>query len=287
MPKSGTWYCHYFFHILSNLRRGNAQIPARPREGVLSLPELGLSQFLICHAECPAFDHCDKGLQGNWSQLQYHTDGYNWAAPLFQLHPTLNPAINPSAKLAYLVRNPLDQAVSFFDHSLKHKDRTVMAKRLPNGQLKADASGNTWQPESPREFFFSHNWESYLKQYLSWKHSAAKYPQQILVVSYAKLVRNPEQVFGEILDFFEIDRNATAFGEHFSTTLQLSSKDNLQKLESQMGQALGRDQTDPNSRHIRDGKVAKWRRHFDENDFERMTELFGSWGVETNEFVFE
>ncbi len=279
MPKSSTWYCLYFFHILSHFRQRLTQIPARPIEGVLALPQLGLSRFFICHAECPTFMSYDSVIQQRCSQLRYHTDGYNWAAPVFQMHPALNPTQNPAARLVYLVRNPLDQTVSFSDHSLKHKDQTVMARKLPDNTLQVDDNGAVCLPKTPREFFFSHNWESYLKQYLSWKHSAANYPNQIMIIPYAQLVREPEATFGKMLDFIGVDQNSPAF--------QLSSKDNLQELESQFGHALGRDQTDPNSRHIRDGRIAKWREHFDDDDLKRLAGLFDDWGVSLDEFVFD
>jgi len=287
MPKSGTWYCHYFFHILSHLRRGIERIPAFPREGAFPLPELGLQGFLVCHAECPAFQAYDGPLRSRWEQLRYHTDGYNWAAPIFTQCPQFTPSNNPEARLVYLCRNPLDQAVSFFDHGQKHKDQTVLAKKDERGNYARSEEGELLLPTSPKELFFSHNFESYLKQYLSWKISAEMFPTQIRIIPYADLVRNPTESFAGILDFIGVNRESAGFSEHFETALKLSSKDNIKKLENTLGHAIGRDQTDPNARHVRDGKVAKWRQHFSDEDFERMGDLFKAWGVSPTEFVFE
>lgn len=162
-----------------------------------------------------------------------------------------------------------------------------MAEKTPDNTLCVDGNGAVWLPQTPREFFFSHNWESYLKQYLSWKHSAANYPNQIMIIPYEHLVRQPEATFAKMLDFIGVDKNSPAFMKHFSAALQLSSKGSLQKLESQLGRALGGDQTDPESRHIRDGRIGKWRQHFKAYDLERVAVLFDGWGVSVDEFVFD
>ena len=287
MPKSGTWYCHYFFHFLSHLRVGNNPVPLRPREGAFSLKELGISGFVICHAECPAFQAYDGPLRARWEQLQYHTQGYNWAALGFAQRPQFLPQHRPEARLVYICRNPFDQAVSFFDHGQKHQDQTVLAGKDKRGQCARSANGEPLLPASPKDFFFSHNFESFLKQYLSWKLSEKIFPNQIRIIPYEDLVRRPTENFASILDFIGVDRNAADFPEHFEGALRLSSKDNIKKYEDWTGQAIGRDQTDSNSRHVRDGKVAKWRYHFSDEDFNRMCELFGEWGVSPSEFVFE
>ena len=287
MPNSGTWYSHYFFHILSHLRRGIEQIPAFPREGAFPLHEFGLQGFLVCHVECPAFQAFEGPLRTRWEQLRYHTDGYNWAAPIFAQHPQFTPQYNPEVRLIYLCRNPLDQAVSFFDHGQKHKDETVLARKDQGGNYVRTPNGTPALPESPKEFFFSHNFESYLKHYLSWKLSAEMFPDQIRIIPYANLVRNPAENFASILDFMGVNRNTAGFPEHFEKALKLSSKDSIQKLENSLGHAIGRDQTDPNSRHVRDGKVAKWRHHFEDADYNRMCDVFSEWGISPSEFVFD
>jgi hypothetical protein len=122
---------------------------------------------------------------------------------------------------------------------------------------------------------------------LSWKLSAEIFPEQIRIIPYADLVRNPAETFASILDFMGVSRNNAGFSKQFDAALRLSSKDNIKKLENTLGHAIGRDQTDPHSRHIRDGKVAKWRHHFDDADFNRMCEIFSEWGVSPSEFVFD
>ena len=287
MPKSGTWYCHYFFHFLSHLCAGNKNVPLRPREGAFPLPNLGLDGFVVCHAECPSFPAYDGPLRARWEALQYHTEGYNWAAQGFVQCPQFLTQHNSQAKLVYLYRNPLDQTVSFFEHGQKHKDKNVLARPNDRGEDAGSADGLALLPISPNDFFFSHNFDSFLKQYLSWKLSEKIFPNQIKMVSYEDLVRKPTDAFASIVDFMGVNQKGHEFSEHIEGALKLSSKDNIRKYENWMGQSLGRDQTDPNSRHVRDGNIGKWRQHFDEADFKRMCEMFSEWDVSPSEFVFE
>jgi hypothetical protein len=79
MPKSGTWYCRYFYHFLQHLLRGSQQIPVAidNTAQVVAVPELALDVYGIFHAAFPGFDSYHGPLRRSWETLQHHLAGYD------------------------------------------------------------------------------------------------------------------------------------------------------------------------------------------------------------------
>lgn len=287
MPKSGTWYTRYFFHFLTHLLRGDASIPVTLENSVAAgpIPELGLDCHGVFHSAFPEFDKYRGPYQASWQNLQYHLAGYDMAGPLMRQEPARFLAShNPNARFVYLVRNPLDQTVSFFHHGLKHTDPTALLKRNRDGEYVRNADGSLWKPASPKEFL-RHNLESYLKQYLTWHLSADLFPKQIKIVHYAELTRAPERTFSAILEFLNCDSSQRHFDQCFQQAIKLSSKNNIRSIEEKIGHALGNDQQDRTERHVRDGRIGKWQEHFDDEDLTYLKAELAKWGLSPKHFT--
>ena len=120
MPRSGTWYSHYFFTIYDALLKNEEGI-ALPLRNFMPHDGLGIN-LGIFHSICPGFLQNYIGDQKeDWNAIDFATQGYNWGHSLINANPDLFfPSSNPNVRIVYLYRNPLDQCVSYFRHAKKH-----------------------------------------------------------------------------------------------------------------------------------------------------------------------
>ena len=125
-----------------------------------------------------------------------------------------------------------------------------------------------------------------MKLYLSWKLSKDIFPDQILLVPYANLIKNSEETFNEIFDFIGVKNKSNSFKKCLKEALELSKAENIKSLEKRKGKDITSDRKAPESSHIRDGKVGSWQNYFSEDDFQDMIKIFKSWNVSPDEFLF-
>ena len=70
MPRSGTWYNHYFFHFYDHLLRGKAKIPLKVEiVPVRRRDTIGLDVLFICHTICPGFHRYQGRYRESWDKL--------------------------------------------------------------------------------------------------------------------------------------------------------------------------------------------------------------------------
>lgn len=287
MPRSGTWYHRYFFAFYQHLLKG-----AKPEDLVSKVLQgeiqasspmagtaFGPALFMVNHSICPGFlQICEPEFLQTWNQLQFYVDGFVEGLR-FTESPLLNPVNNPEVRIVYVYRNPLDQAVSFFNHIRKHKDAI--------NRFYTDEQGQKVEITSVKLYLFQVGLESYLKQYMTFKYMAEKYPGQIVMKSYESLQQSPSQHFLSMLEFMGHFPHEEGHVDVFERALQLSDKDTMKRMENRLGHALGNDQLDSKERHIRSGEIGQWHRHLNEADLQQVEAYLRPYGVSLQEFTIE
>lgn len=283
MPRSGTWFHRYFFYVYDQIGRGRRRMNTDVNfDAFFEVKEtIGLDYLQMNHLKCPGFLECYRGeYRERWDRLEFMNEGYDHGSRVIAPCKDLfDPLKNPDVRIAYCSRNPLDQAVSIFRHLQNHVLRDLTYTRSEDGRPV--------RIESVREFIRLKALESYMKQYFTFKVMTAEFPGNIIWYRYEELVNDPAAVFERVLRFFGHDTDHPRNKEIFQHALRMTSRESMMKLENQLGRALGGDQTDPRERHIRDGKVGKWKKHLEPGDLEWIEARLNELGISLDEFALE
>jgi hypothetical protein len=274
VPRSGTWYNTYLFAFYDALLRGAPDI-VEPSH-FLRLTALRLNAC-FAHATCPGFKiACTGSWRATWDRLRYYTDGFAWADPMLEASPDIfDPGRNPDARIVFLYRNPFDQSLSFYRHARNHQNEALLAPTI---------DGKTWHLNDPREFMYRVGLEAHLKLYLSYRFMQETYPENILMVSYEGMMRDPPGSFRAMLEFLGLAPDSTPSRRAFAKALRLADRRHLRRAEQLLGHSLAADQREPGESHIGDGTVGAWRRTFVPADVDHVAEVLSRFGLALDEF---
>lgn len=179
------------FVIIGSMKSGTTSL----YQHLLGHPEIGMSRM----KETDYFiDKMNFELGQAWYENQFPKDRAvtGEASPnytsydIFPRVPQHMVAYNPDTKLIFLARDPVDRFVSHYRHSLimGHCD-------VQPADLLADRQG-AHMIESSRYY-------AQLQQFL------AVFPrEQLLILDFAALVRDPQSVMDQVTDFIGVDRLA-------------------------------------------------------------------------------
>jgi hypothetical protein len=281
MPRSGTWYNNLFYTSYFSVLAGNTKW----RAGLLDADLAGESganwHFRINHMECPGFADWTGPLREAWDGLKCH------AVPIFgdlTIDPEslemLDPSVNQEVRIVYCYRNPLDQAVSAFQHSQKHTDMSKLLSIV-------EQNGVERLIEDTRDYLYSKGIYTYIRQFLTYKLMKKAYPDNLLLIKYEDLVRSPSLVFAQSLEFMGHPVNSVARQQAFSGALKFSSMESVKNIEKLMGHSIAGDQVDPEASHVSDGAIGKWKRFFNQNDLLRINERLAVFGMSLEEFTLD
>ncbi len=286
MPRSGTWYTNMFFWFYVQLLKGKTNLQLNPECLLLYVGDiagqwqidLGVNELLICHAECPGFGHYRGEHRQAWDELNYHVEGFNVGESRLKIseREDFDPVLNKNVRIAYCYRNPLDQAVSFFQHIQNHVDATL--------RCYVDSDGKQHSIENVREYILNVGLESYIKQFLTFKVMKQMCPDNILLIKYETLATEPARVFAGILDHLGHDIGNPSNQQKMAQAMALSSKDSIKRIERTIGHSIGGDQVDPNESHIRGGEIGKWKKHLNNDDLEEIQERLARFGLSLDDF---
>jgi hypothetical protein len=278
MPRSGTWYNHYFFDFYHQLLQGKTDLNAKVTSAPISAKDtIGLDFMLICHATCPGFHHYQGKHREAWDKLVFYVNGFNHAKDIIEHNiKFLDPFLNKDARIVYLYRNPLDQAISFFRHAQNHKDQ--------QHRYRKDSQGNMVLMTNVKEYIHHVGLEAYIKQFLTYKIMKDMWPDNILMVTYKNLTRDPKATFMKILKHFGHDIDNPSRLEKLDIALALSSKDSMKNIENNIGYAFGDDQIDPKERHVRDGAIGKWKGYFNNDDLKSIEDKLNLFDLSLADF---
>lgn len=161
--------------------------------------------------------------------------------------PTITPELTAGA--VYVIRNPLDVAVSYSHHNGITTDRAV------------EAMGNqdTHQPTHGNQIVqFISSWSAHVR---SWLTAPGLNP---FVMRYEDMHRKPDQVFRRLLQFIQvpIDKQRLTRAISFSSFKTLSAQE----------KATGFVETSPASDGVffRKGKIGAWREELTAGQAERL-----------------
>lgn len=275
MPRSGTWYAHYFFAIYDALQRDQEGFHL-PLRNFAAYDGIGINLGVV-HAICPGFQSLDLGEMARpWHRLRFASTGYDWGSQIAVANPDLFfPQYNRDARIVHLVRNPLDQCVSFFHHAANH-----VAAELRG--LTRDADGT---PRPLRAFLLNEGIDSFIKQHVTFQRMAAAFPDNVLVVAYEDLMAAPAAAFARILAFF--GHEAAAEDARLVRAVALCAPERLRRIEHRFGSPLAGDQLPGSGSHIRSGRTGDWRAHLQPGDLDRIQTRMGEFGLDLGQFRIE
>ena len=292
MPRSGTWYIRYFFHFYHHLLLGQSNIHVDIKNDHSETPvfvrdnTIGLDAMSILHVICPGFSCYQGKYRKFWDELTFPDMGYDqsqrfvgyirrgkFRVPVDRL---FNPTLNENVRIAYFYRNPLDQAVSTFNHIQNHKTQ--------GHRYYIDHQGNMTLMSNVSEFIHHVGLEAYIKQFLTFKIMKDLYSDNILLLKYENLIRNPKPTFLSVLTHFGHDVEDSNHLKKVEMALLLSSKKSLKKIENRIGHSLAKDQINSNQSHIRDGSVGQWRTHLNKDDLTKIQECLEHFGLSLTDF---
>jgi hypothetical protein len=118
IPRSGTWYMKYFFHVLDDLAGGDKHPDLFALHDVVTahshkvLPNLGIDNFLVDHYTCPGFHMLPLSQRKQWQELVDEMGAAAFQKELAQMLHGYAPQVNKRSKICFIYRNPLDQYLS-------------------------------------------------------------------------------------------------------------------------------------------------------------------------------
>ena len=268
MPRSGTWYSFFFFEYFDSFLTGRT--PIRTQAMTYLYRGLGITKA-HGHLMCPSFpDHYKEPLRAAWDSLEFKSDGINsgYEELVVKRGQQFDLWRNPQLRIAYLYRNPLDQAVSHF-HTLYWREKTMEPDRFRSGLLK-------WVREV--------SIESYIKQYFTYHVMRQAYRDSVLCIAYEDLVRAPHKYFKKIALHFGFAVEASEEQRCFEQALQATTTTSMRQLESRLGHAFGHPEI-RNDSHIHDGSIGKWQKWLDEETVTYAENRLREYGLSLRHFV--
>jgi hypothetical protein len=180
---------------------------------------------------------------------------------------TVTPSVTAGA--IYLLRNPLDVAVSYSDFRSRDVDRTIALMHESGRELARPPAGAYEVVGSWRE-----NVESWTKPH-----------RGVVVVRYEDLLDNPKEQFGRIVKFLKMD----ASEQRIDRAIQDASFENLKATEQRAG---FQEYVVEGKSFFRSGRTGEWRERLSEEQVASIVrrnqepmKRFGYWLDEFDDLV--
>lgn len=150
-------------------------------------------------------------------------------------HPQINVGVTAAA--IYVVRNPLDVAISFAKHNNTPIDAAItsMAQQSTRSTMRTD-----------RVFEWIGDWSGHVASWTSGENP------NVLVIRYEDMLDDPRHAFHRVVSFLKMQTSR----EQFDRALEFSSFDRLQKMEQETGFEEKPDGADA---FFRVGRMDQWR----------------------------
>jgi hypothetical protein len=176
-------------------------------------------------------------------------------------------------KTVFIYRNPLDQAVSFYDHFYSNWD-------LFPGVTQRSHKSAFGMCKTPTEVALKYI-GTYSCMYLSHFDFKKSNPERIIIFSYEEMMRDVLKIMGKIIKFLigELDE------PKLINSLERCTPSLLQDREIEMGITLARDMKYKKGKsHIKDGKIGKWRERIDMSSLNEIIKQYSKFGINIMEF---
>jgi hypothetical protein len=162
-------------------------------------------------------------------------------------------------KVIYVVRNPGSVAISFYHHLIKFQ------KISPETTFKSFVNGFVKGEYIPR----IGNWN---ENVTSWLNHKSGDRENFLLIKYEDLKFNTFEEMKKVALFLKIDLKED---ENIEKAMQLSSFENMQKLETIQYNAGFLKDTDPRRRFVRSSDTNEWKKYLDEECIDLIQSKFG------------
>jgi len=260
VPRSGTWLLRYLFSFVCHLEQGGrlddlltGEVIGNPQGAGFDFNRfrggplfrvagtLPTEHMFIGHTVCPGFQDIVPDRHW-WRQTSFHVPGYDCLheeknyrhTPVdlasYDYAPVRVPAMERAARkgrgapIAFVYRNPVDQAYSYFRYCQAHINP---AYHLFRGRPVTDMSF--------RDYLFDAALISYARQFMSYQLQAARYPALVKMIPYENLIDRPVETATRLLDHFS--------GTHrewptLPAAVRLVRKDHMRAIEGKLGSSL-------------------------------------------------
>ena len=181
--------------------------------------------------------------------------------------------VTVGGKIVFIYRNPLDQAVSFYDHVYSNWD--LFPRKSQRSQKRAFGMCKT-----PTEVALKYI-GTYSCMYLSHFDFKKSNPERIIIFSYEEMMRDALKIMGKIIKFLigELDE------PKLINSLERCTPSLLQDREIEMGITLARDMKYKKGKsHIKDGKIGKWRERIDMSSLNEIIKQYSKFGINIMKF---
>ena len=276
MPRSGTWMSFYFLEFLDLYLSGRTQLNTRLDLEVYHALRLGKVHI---HTICPGFlEHCQGETRVGWNALSFYNPGYDYGYGRFIAgnEAVFSPLNNSAIRIVYIYRNPLDQCVSFFRHTRKHRQDSTRSF--------IDRDGAEIEIVDESDFLRRVGIEAYVKQYLTFHVMKQRCSENFFMLPYERMVRDKDGSFLAMLGFLGFAVDDEEKKACFQKALNASSAESLRNLEKTLGTSLGRDQADSGESHIRGGEIGKWKRCYNDKDVDFAERALNEFGLSLDAF---
>ena len=279
MPRSGTWRSFYFLEFFDLFLSGRQTFNTRFDLEVYHALRLGKVHI---HTICPGFgDACHGEERRKWDALEFYVPGFNYGYGKFieGNEQVFSPANNGDIRIVYIYRNPMDQCVSYYRHIEHH--------RQPSTRSYVDLDGTEKTIENLKHYISRVGIDAYIKQYYTFHVMKRSYPDNIAMITYEDMTRDPDGTFRSMAGFLNISLDDEAKEACFQKALNASSAESLKNLETAIGGPLARDQSDRGESHMRGGEIGKWKIALDQDDIDFIDRRLREFGLSIENFVVE
>ena len=258
-PKSGNTWTRTFLHNLVHATSGDAQVQQINELDKFSMGSAARSLYKRILGFAPTNEHRDQIAAARASVQQHIADALeglvfvktHQALVVDRGHITINFAVTAGA--IYIIRNPLDVAISYAHHLGQSIDFAIDFINLKN----AEASGNK-----------KHVYEvygSWSQHVLSWTR---KPHPAIYVMRYEDMLAEPQKTFGALARHLLFKPS----DEQLADAVDRSSFARLREQEDEQG---FRERSEKAERFFRDGRAGQWKEVLTPQQIQRIVDAHG------------
>ena len=254
-PKSGNTWTRTFLHNLIKVQQageaGEQDINAMGRFSTWDILKNRYTDILGFE---PSKDHCAE-IAATRHQVQQQiadeSDGIVFVKTHNALvtdrgHTTINTAVTSGA--VYIVRNPLDVAISYAHHMSRSIDETITLMGTENMETQVT------------EKVIYEVYGSWSQHVLSWTRTPHR---AIYVMRYEDMLRDPEKEFGGLACHLLLSPNESQLAQ----AIELSSFKKLREQEDSKG---FREKPQKAERFFRDGTAGQWQTQLSDEQIKRI-----------------
>jgi hypothetical protein len=259
-PKSGNTWTRAFLHNLVKIQRGESEeqdINDLRRFSTWELDKRHYQRFL---GFMPGNDQRKEIASVRHKVHQWIADQFDGiifikthsALVIDRGHSTINFAVTAGA--VYLVRNPLDVAISYAHHGGHSIDTAI--EHMGRRNVETDATDN-----GVYEVYGT--WSQHVNSWTRMPHRA------VYVMRYEDMLAEPAKAFGGLARHLRLNPNAAELRE----AVERSSFERLQRQEAQKGFIERRKES--NEKFFREGRAGQWKEVLTQAQIDRIVRDHG------------